>query len=124
MKAMKQLLIVIGLVSLLNLLAQDIYALPEAHMYSTSAMVGSGTSLPQAAVTGAHTTYDDPSLSMSGPKRVIDKEDKEDQESDGWAEPGVPLGEAVLPLLLLAVGYAIYLRRKNSVRTSDSGHQQ
>jgi hypothetical protein len=27
-------------------------------------------------------------------------------------------------LLLLAVGYSIYLRRKNSVRTPVSGHNQ
>jgi hypothetical protein len=125
MKAMKQLLIVIGLVSLLNLLAQDIYALPEAHMYSTSAMVGSGTSLPQAAVTGTHTTYDESDNSaFSGPKRIIADGDEGDKENDGWKEPGVPLGDALLPLLLLAAGYAIYLRRKNCVRIPESGHQQ
>ena len=119
MKAMKQLLIVIGLVSLLNLLAQDIYALPEAHMYSTSAMVGSGTSLPQAALTGTHTTYDESDNSaFSGPKRIIADGDEEDKENDGWKEPGLPLGDAVLPLLLLAVGYALYTRRKNKQDTS------
>ena len=118
MKAMKQLLIVIGLVSLLNFLAQDIYAMPEAQMYSTSAMLGSGSSLPQAAVTGTSTTYDDPSQTISGPRRIIEEEDKEDKENDGWAEPGVPLGDAVLPLLLLAVGYALYTRRKNKQDTS------
>jgi hypothetical protein len=123
MKAMKQLLIVIGLVSLLNFLAQDIYAMPEAHMYSTSTMVGSGTSLPQAAVTGTSTTYDQ-SHTPSGPRRIIDEEDEKDKENDGWKDPGLPLGDAVLPLLLLAAGYAIYLRRKNSVLTSESGHQQ
>ena len=113
MKAMKQLLIVIGLVSLLNFLAQDIYAMPEAHMYSTSAMVGSGTSLPQAAVTGTHTTYDESDNgAFSGPKRIIDEEDNKDKENDGWAEPGVPLGDAVLPLLLLAAGYGFFITRK------------
>lgn len=117
MKTMKQLLIVIGLVSLLNLLAQDIYALPEAHMYSTSAMVGSGTSLPQAAVTGTSTTYDQ-SHTPSGPRRIIDKEDQEDKENDGWKEPGTPLTDAVPCLLLLAVGYALYTRRKNKQDTS------
>lgn len=119
MKTMKQLLIVIGLVSLLNLLAQDIYALPEAHMYSTSAMVGSGTSLPQAAVTGTHTTYDESDNSaFSGPKRIIADGDEEDKENDGWKEPGLPIGDALLPLLLLAVGYALYTRRKNKQDTS------
>lgn len=112
MKTMKQLLIVIGLVSLLNLLAQDIYAMPEAHMYSTSAMVGCGSSLPQAAVTGTSTTYDQ-SHTPSGPRRIIDKEDQEDKENDGWKEPGTPLTDAVPCLLLLAVGYALYTRRKN-----------
>jgi len=112
MKTMKQLLIVIGLVSLLNLLAQDIYAMPEAHMYSTSTMVGSGTSLPQAAVTGTSTTYDQ-SHTPSGPRRIIDEEDEKDKENDGWKDPGLPIGDALLPLLLLAAGYAIYTRRKN-----------
>ena len=115
---MKQLLIVIGLVSLLNFLAQDIYAMPEAQMYSTSAMLGSGSSLPQAAVTGTSTTYDDPSQTISGPRRIIDEDDNEEKENDGWAEPGVPLGDALLPLLLLAVGYALYTRRKNKQDTS------
>jgi hypothetical protein len=123
MKTMKQLLIVIGLVSLLNLLAQDIYAMPEAHMYSTSTMVGSGTSLPQAAVTGTSTTYDQ-SHTPSGPRRIIDEEDEKDKENDGWKDPGLPIGDAVLPLLLLAAGYAIYLRRKNRVQTPASEHQQ
>jgi hypothetical protein len=123
MKAMKQLLIVIGLVSLLNFLAQDIYAMPEAHMYSTSTMVGSGTSLPQAAVTGTSTTYDQ-SHTPSGPRRIIDEEDEKDKENDGWKDPGLPIGDALLPLLLLAAGYAIYLRRKNRVQTPASEHQQ
>ena len=112
MKAMKQLLIVIGLVSLLNFLAQDIYAMPEAQMYSTSAMLGSGSSLPQAAVTGTSTTYDEPSPASTGPRRIIDGEDNEEKENDGWAEPGVPLGDAVLPLLLLAAGYVVFVARK------------
>jgi hypothetical protein len=125
MKTMKQLLIVIGLVSLLNLLAQDIYATPEAHMYSTSTMVGSGTSLPQAAVTGTHTTYDESDNSaFSGPKRIIADGDEEDKENDGWKDPGLPIGDTILPLLLLAAAYGIYLRRKNRVQTSASEHQQ
>ena len=104
MKAMKQLLIVIGLVSLLNFLAQDIYAMPEAQMYSTSAMLGSGSSLPQAAVTGTTTTYDEPSPTITGPKRAR-PEDNKDPYDD-------PLGDAVLPLLLLAAGYMLFVARK------------
>jgi hypothetical protein len=114
MKAMKYILIVIGLVSLLNLLAQDIYALPEAHMYSTSAMVGCGSSLPQAAVTGTHTTYDESDNSaFSGPKRIIADGDEWDKENDGWKEPGLPIGDALLPLLLLAGAYIMQVRRQS-----------
>ena len=109
---MKQLLIVIGFVSLLNSWAQDIYAMPEARMYSTSAMLGSGSSLPLAAVTGTTTTYDDSAQAMSGPRRIIGDDDKDDKEDNGWAEPGVPLGDAVLPLLLLAAGYLLLVARK------------
>jgi hypothetical protein len=60
---------------------------------------------------------------IRGPQRAVDKDDEEEKEPE-TKDPYTPLGDAVLPLLLLAAGYAIYLRRKNSVRTSDSGHQQ
>ncbi len=60
---------------------------------------------------------------ISGPQRAVDEGDKEEEEPE-TKDPYTPLGDAVLPLLLLAAGYAIYLRRKNSVQTSDSGHQQ
>ena len=52
MKAMKQLLIVIGLMSILSLSAQTLTEYPVAQMHSTSAMVGSGSALPSAASTG------------------------------------------------------------------------
>lgn len=60
---------------------------------------------------------------ISGPQRAVDEDDKEEKEPD-TNDPYTPLGDAVLPLLLLAAGYAIYLRRKNSVRIPESGHQQ
>ena len=119
MKPMTQLLIVIGLVSLLNFLAQDIYAMPEAKMHSTSAMLGSGSSLPQAAISGAYTTYDSnspygPRTSSQGPKKAAAKED--DEEDTPPADPNGPmedpLGDAVLPLLLLAAGYCLFIVRK------------
>ena len=59
----------------------------------------------------------------NGPQRAVDEDDKEEKEPE-TKDPYTPLGDAVLPLLLLAAGYAIYLRRKNSVQTFDSGHQQ
>ena len=114
MKAMKYILIVIGLVSILTAKADVWSKQPEANMSSTSTMHLSGTTLPQAAVTGAHTTYDQMNA-PSGPRRIIGEDDKEDKEDNGWAEPGLPLGDAVLPMLLLAAGYAVYVARRKRV---------
>ena len=112
---MKQLLIVIGLMSMLSLNAQNIYAMPAAQMSSTSAMVGSGSSLPQAAINGTQTTYDskvfygskDPSR---GPKKAAADGDTPPADPNGPMED--PLGDAVLPLLLLAAGYVVFVTRK------------
>lgn len=122
MKATKQLLIVIGLMTVLTIFAQDTYITSEVQMYSTSAMIGSGSSLPQAAVTGTHTTYDESDNSaFSGPKRIIADDDEEDKENDGWKEPGIPLGDIPWVMVaLLAIGYAIYLSRKTGLPTPDS----
>lgn len=80
---------------------------------STSAMPTIGSSLSSAVTM----VVDEPETTVTpGPKRA---------RPEDWEDPFLdPLGDAVLPLLLLAAGYAIYLRRKNSVQTSDSGHQQ
>jgi hypothetical protein len=96
-----------------TLASTTVASVPAAEFRSTSAMPSVGSTL--SATTPA--MADDAGMSITpGPKRAR-PEDWEDPFPD-------PLGDAVLPLLLLAAGYAIYLRRKNSVRTSDSGHQQ
>ena len=110
MKAMKQLLIVIGLMSILSLNAQNIYAMPAAQMSSTSAMVGSGSSLPQAAISGTQTTYD--SEEGFAPSNAPKKSTGEGRPED-WEDPYEdPIGDAVLPLLLLAAGYVVFVARK------------
>ncbi len=114
---MKQLLIVIGLMSMLSLNAQNIYAMPAAQMSSTSAMVGSGSSLPQAAINGTQTTYDskvfygskDPSR---GPKKAAAEGDGDTPPADPNGPMEDPLGDAVLPLLLLVAGYGFFIARK------------
>lgn len=115
---MKQLLIVIGLVAMSTLSAQHLAQYPQISMQSTSTMVGSGSSIHLAAIDMQIEREDVNSSNdygFTGPKKARPEDNK---------DPGLPIGDALLPLLLLAVGYAIYLRRKNSVRTSDSGHQQ
>ena len=128
MKAMKQLLIVIGLVSVITLNAQTFAEHPSATMRSTSVMQGVSSTLPQAAISGTHTTYDSNSpynstISSRGPKKgAADDDDTPPVDPNGPMEN--PIGDAILPMMLLAVVYGIYLRRKKCVRIPDSGHQQ
>lgn len=119
---MKHLLIVISLMSILSLNAQTMVEYPVAQMRSTSSMVGSGSTLPNAASSGFISADDNlPSSSPRGPRRVIDEDDKEEEKPESWEDPFKdPLTDAVPCLLLLAIGYAIYLGRKTSVPNPDS----
>ena len=119
---MKHLLIVISLMSILSLNAQTMVEYPVAQMQSTSSMVGSGSTLPNAASSGFISADDNlPSSSPRGPRRVIDEDDKEEEKPESWEDPFKdPITDAVPCLLLLAIGYAIYLGRKTSVPNPDS----
>lgn len=126
MKTMKQLLIVIGLVSALTICAQTMVEQPQLQMQSTSIMMGSGSHLPQAAIEGVTTTDLLSNSTNSGPRRIGGGNsgggDGPENPDDVWA---TPLGD--MPwvwIALLAAGYAIYMRRKNSVQIPESGHQQ
>ena len=89
----------------------------KAHFefYSTSAMTGSGSSLPLAArnglTIGANTPDDNmPSGGVRGPRRAKAEDDPFggqtiDDTSDPL-EPGTPVGDGVWVLLLMALSYA------------------
>lgn len=85
--------------------------------HSTSAMTGSGSCLPIAAVSGVTSADDNinggDDYNPGGPKRVNPNRPPADPFDD-------PLTDAVPCLLLLAIGYAIYLGRKTSVPNPDS----
>ena len=111
MKALKYLLMVISLVSVLSINAQSLAQQPNANFRSTSAMAGSGSALPQAAVTGAHMTGNslgtytpaNPQGNMIGPRKIGGNTeggsgDREDPYKD-------PIGDAMWPLMLLALIY-------------------
>lgn len=93
------------------------------NFHSTSAMISSGSSLPSAATTGFISADDNlPDSSPRGPRRI-------GGGNSGGGDPGPnnpddiykdPLTDAVPCLLLLAIGYAIYLGRKTSVPNPDS----
>lgn len=115
MKAMKFLLIVLGLASVLSISAQTFAEQPTVQMHSTSAMMGSGSELPQAAVTGVSTTYTSNGVGSSyiptGPQRSADGGDKPPHDPDGPMEN--PVGDTPWVLMaLLVAGYAIYIARR------------
>jgi hypothetical protein len=97
---------------------------PISEFTSTSAMNASGSGLPSAAVNGVIIANDlISSTKPRGPRRVID-EDDDDDKPENWDDPNkTPLGDIPwLWMALLALGYAIYLRRKNSLASHSSRH--
>ena len=72
--------------------------------HSTSAMPRTGSSLPQAAVTGVTTTCDNYFVAPAGPKRV--------RPGDNFDPHPNPIGDALLPLLLLVAVYVVFDMRK------------
>ena len=99
MKTLRYLLMVIAMVSVLSVKAQSTAQLPEVQMQSTSVMVSSGSSLPQAAVTGVVTTDEAPARANIGQPRRGRPGDWDDPYKD-------PIGDAVWPLLVLAAAFA------------------
>ena len=122
MKALRYLLMVVAMVSVMSVKAQSTAQLPEVQMQSTSVMVGSGSALPQAATTGTVLTGETPgTYSAAGHhghiRRGIDGDD-ENEKPSGWDDPYKdPIGDALWPLLVLASVYALLrvYRRKRSV---------
>ena len=113
MKALRYLLMVVAMVSVLSVKAQGTAQLPQVQMQSTSVMVSSGSNLPQAATTGAYVTgttvgtYSPASVHGGKPRRVIGDGDENDKPSSGWEDPYKdPIGDA-WPLALLACAYLI-----------------
>ena len=121
MKTLKYLLIVmmLSVASMVFATAQNLAQKPEAQMKSTSGMVYSGSTLPQAATTGAYVTgstvgsYSPADGSSNiGPRRAK-KDDWEDDDPHDDEEPWTtPLGDAAIPLMLLCFAYAIHKVRR------------
>lgn len=89
--------------------------MPEAMMspmYSTA--MQSGTTLPFAAATGVTTANDNnPSHAPGRPRRVGENGgfDEEDEEPDVPVNP-YPLGDGILPLMLMAVAFGLFVYRR------------
>ena len=117
MKAINLVLIVFGLVSVLSLSAQTFAEQPSMQMHSTSAMMSSGSELPQAALTGTYTTYSTgvgSGYMPTGPRRAAENGDTPPEDPDGPMQE--PLGDTPwLFMLLLAGGYALRVARKHKL---------
>ena len=117
---LRYLLIMIGLVSVLSVSAQTLAQQPEARMQSTSIMAPCGSALPQAAVTGAVTTYSTNSAAkVPGRRRALDGDDQTPEKPDGPMQD--PIGDALWPLMLLACVYVLFrVRMRKRVREADN----
>ena len=112
MKTLRYLLIAVMMLSVLSLSAQNMAQQPSSDFRSTSTMVGTGSALPQAAQTGAYVTGNTPgSYSAYTPGGRIRKGASGDDDDEPPADPHGPnedpIGDAVLPLMLLAGAYLI-----------------
>ncbi len=126
MKALRYLLIVMGLMSVLNISAQALAQQPEVYMQSTSGMVYSGSQLPSAAAQGTYVTgttigtYNP--ANVNGPHRAKKEDNPGGGFNPGGGEPGPgdnsepwedPLGDVLWPLVLMALSYmAVRTARK------------
>ena len=122
MKTMRYIAIIIAILSILNVSAQNFAQLPEIKMHSTSGMVCSGSTLPSAAIEGTYVTgtmpgtYTPADIQGSGPRRIGGSGsgtggNGAEETTDPFEDP---LGDAAIPLALLALGYMAYLTYKTS----------
>lgn len=135
MQQIKYILIVIGLVSVVSVMAatfgkpyqpqrrgaqyaQNYSEMPTLSMSTmNAAMMSSGSALPMAAVTGTTTADDYTPARSSRPRRVEGSGTEGDDDPDEPGEP-MPIGDAVLPLMLFACAYFIWrATRKRRVKT-------
>lgn len=95
---------------------------PAAVFQSTSTLAGSGSAWSATPMLGEDGMAYNPSVSPSGPRKM--RMDEEDDDEITIGTPGqsgsqAPLGDAVVPLMLLALAYAWYkvlARRKKSAQ--------
>lgn len=106
MKTMKHILLIFLLSYSIITLGNTDATYQYLEFQSTSSMLGSGSQLPSAAQTGVSLTETEQNRAPSGPRRV--------SADDGYGDPDYdePIGDAILPLALLAAAYLLSLARK------------
>ena len=131
MKALRYLLIIVAMISVMSVSAQGLARRPEAQMRSTSTMVYSGSTLPQAATTGAVLTGSTPGAYAPayrpGGMRKVGEDDEFENEGEDTKLPTEPnpIGDGLIPLLLLAGAYLIWrATRRRALSRSANGSQR
>lgn len=120
MKALRYLLIIMSLVSVLNVSAQifdkEWGKQPVVQMHSTSVMAYSGSTLPMAAATGV-TMVSGSVPSANAPASYRPGHIRRIGEDEGWGDDGedtklpgepMPVGDVFFPLMCLVLAYACF----------------
>ena len=121
-KTLRYLLIAVAAMAVMSVSAQSLAELPRADFHSTSSMVTSGSTLPQAAASGVQMSYD-----FTGGTRANKPTIKTwgEEGGSGTGEPGDwhepyedPIGEGMWALLFCAAVFSgvIAFRRKRQQR--------
>ena len=107
-----------SLLSVANATAQSLAQLPDNEMRSTSVLPASGSTLPQAAVEGPTTTYDEGTGSHKGGIRRAGGGQTGGGPDDREDPYGDPIGDAGWTLLFCAAVFSgvIAFRRKRQQR--------
>lgn len=97
---------------------------PSCAFRSTSSMTGTGSCLPSAAINGVTVAGSRPSFPSSrGNSPMEDTDPFGDQTIRGTKnplQPGSPVGDGILPLLLMAAGGALLVwRRRRRMAGAD-----
>lgn len=96
--------------------------MPQATMSSTSTMMYSGSALPLAAATGVTTSanYNPAQAPGTRPRRVGEEGFEDEEDPDVPVNP-FPVGDAVLPMMLLVAAYGAFLalRRRKQIKNEE-----
>lgn len=122
MKTLRYMLIIAALLSVLSIEAhmfdKQWGQKPVMEMHSTSAMAYSGSTLPQAAATGVTLATVADVETSTRPyhpgriRRAADEDDDDTPPTDPHGPMEDPLGDVLWPLMLMALAYVAYLKRR------------
>ena len=121
MKTMKYILMVISMVGVLSVSAQQPTEQPQAQFQSTSTLQGSGSAYSASPAINADGTAYSPAATPGKNIRRATKDEDDDEiviVTPGQGGSQAPIGDAVLPLLLMAMAFAgmTYIRKRRTVK--------